>query len=611
VTSASLGLPKTTFRGTAFEDVAVPLPKLSIGEHAITIAASSGAGAAAVSDRLTRRFKVIESRLVETRTTYEVLTAGSRPEGGPGFTTYVFSDAGRGRYLSVLQTLAWSGGPRVDQAVAAAMARDLLVDEFDVDPDTLPSATFDPGTFQSSGIALLPYSSTDLGLSARVALLAGDRFNRGELAGFLYSSALYDIASTREQRVLDYSGLAGLGEPVLNELQSFAADPALTIRERLYVGLGLAALGDGATARAIERDLLSTLGERRGPWIRLRVGESLDDTVEATSLLALLAAELGDPFANDAEGYVDANPAVDELHSLQQVAFIARMLERTPSAAGRFAYTIAGERTVIDLDPGESFPLRLVESQRRTLSLEPLVGRVGLATSWQVPLRRESVARDANLELVRTYTPSPTIPGDAMVEVRLTATFGPQVVAGCDRVPDGQHALLRPDRDRRHVHVGASRHPVGQGGREHQPDHLSRADDPLTAKERAEEVRRGPREIRLERATVGSPARTPRPPTVHALRGARTNRDLRLRGGLPVGASIEAREVRDGNRPAAVRVPDEDVAEVVSVAREYDSGPVRGPRRLRVVARRRRKSDLVASIGVHQPDRDLSSSRGE
>jgi hypothetical protein len=436
VTSASLGLLKTTFRGTAFEDVAVPLPKLSIGEHAVTIAASSGSGATALSDRLTRRFKVIESRLVETRTTYEVLTAGSRPEGGPGFTTYVFSDAGRGRYLSVLQTLAWSGGPRVDQAVAAAMARDLLVDEFDVDPDTLPSATFDPGTFQSSGIALLPYSSTDLGLSARVALLAGDRFNRGELAGFLYSSALYDIASTREQRVLDYSGLAGLGEPVLNELQSFAADPALTIRERLYVGLGLAALGDGATARAIERDLLSTLGERRGPWIRLRVGESLDDTVEATSLLALLAAELGDPFANDAEGYVDANPAVDELHSLQQVAFIARMLERTPSAAGRFAYTIAGERTVIDLDPGESFSLRLVESQRRTLSLEPLVGQVGLATSWQVPLRRESVARDANLELVRTYTPSPTIPGDAMVEVRLTATFGPQVVAGCYEVSD-------------------------------------------------------------------------------------------------------------------------------------------------------------------------------
>ena len=443
VTSTSLGLASMTIRGTAFEDVAVPLPRLSVGEHAITIAASSGTGTAALSDRLTRRFTVVESRLVETRTAYSLVTAGGVPEGGPGFTTYVFSDAGRGRYLSILQALAGSSGPRVDQALAAAMARTLLIDQFAVDPDTLPPATFDPSRYQSSGIALLPYSSTDLGLTVRVALLAGDRFDRGELAGALYT-VIDETTSTREQRVLAYAGLAGLGEPVLTELQTFAADPALTIRERLYVGLGLAVLGDGATALAIERDLLSTYGERRGPWIRLRVGESLDDAVEATSLLALLSAQLGDPLANDAEGYVDANPAVDELHSLQQAAFIARMLGRTRSAPGRFAYTIDGNRTVVDLDPGETFVLRLVESQRRALSLEPLVGRVGLATSWQVPLRRESVARDASLDLVRTYTPSPTIPDDAMVEVRLTATFGPQVVAGCYEVSDLAPSGLAP-----------------------------------------------------------------------------------------------------------------------------------------------------------------------
>ena len=435
VTSASLGLQRTTFRGRAFEDLAVPLPKLSIGEHAVTIAASSGSGAAALSDRLTRRFTVVESRLAETRATYTALTAGAVPEGGPGFTTYVFSDAGRGRYLPVLQTLVGSGGPRVDQALAAAIARDLLIEAFAVDPGTLPPATFDPGTYQSSGIALLPYSSTDLGLSVRVALLASDRFNRDDLASALYAT-INDTASTREQRVLAHAGLAGLGEPVLTELQAFAADPGLTIRERLYAALGLAALGDGATALAIEHDLLSAHGERRGPWVRLRVGESLDDTVEATSLLALLAADLGDPLANDAQGYVVANPAVDDLHSLQQVAFITRILEGTPAAAARFAYTIDGKRSVVDLAGGESFSLRLVESQRRTLSLEPLSGQVGMATSWQVAIRRDAVARDATLQLERTYTPFPTIPGDAMVEIRLTATFGPQVVAGCHEVSD-------------------------------------------------------------------------------------------------------------------------------------------------------------------------------
>jgi uncharacterized protein YfaS (alpha-2-macroglobulin family) len=260
----------------------------------------------------------------------------------------------------------------------------------------------------------------------------------------MFSNAISDPASTREQRTLAYAGLAGLGTPVLANLRELAADPALTIRERLYLALGFGALGDDTSARAIERDLLVADGERRGPWIRLRVGGALDDTIEATSLLALLAAGLGDPLADDAEAYVDANPAVDELYSLQRVAFAGRMLERTPSTEARFAWTVDGKRTIVDLEPGESLSLRLVEAQRRTLSLEALSGQVGLATSWQEPIDREAVTRDADLELARTYTPNPTIPADAMVEVRLTATFGPQVVGGCHEVKDLVPSGLAP-----------------------------------------------------------------------------------------------------------------------------------------------------------------------
>jgi hypothetical protein len=443
VTSTSLGLPKTTVRGAAFADVTVALPTLTIGDHAITISGSSGAGAAPVTDTLTRRFRVIRSRLLGTSTAYTVVSAGARPEGGTGFTDYLFTDAGRGPYLPVLQSLAWSGGPRVDQGLAAAMARDLLVGEFDVDPKTLPSATFDPGAYQHGGVALLPYSSPDLALSARIALLAGDRFDRGGLEG-AFTNAIYEGASTREQRTLAYAGLAGLGMPVLASLRELAADPALTIRERLYLALGYAALGDEASARAIERDLLAAYGERRGSWIRLRVGGTLDDTIEATSLLALLSAQLGDPLADDAEAYVDANPAVNELYNLQRVAFVSRMLEWTPAAAARFAYTVDGRRTVVDLDPGESLALRLLEAQRRTLSLESLSGQVGLATSWKDPIDREGVTRDADLELARTYTPYPSIPDDAMVEVRLTATFGPQVAGGCHEVSDLVPSGLAP-----------------------------------------------------------------------------------------------------------------------------------------------------------------------
>lgn len=448
VSSKSLAMSETTIRGPAFGGVDVPLPALSVGEHAVTISGSVRRGSATLSDRLTRRFDVIGSRFTGTRTTYAALTPGLRPEGGAGWTTYVFSDAGRGRYLPLLQSLGWSGGARVDQALAAALARDLLVDEFGVDRDSLPAGTFEPGRYQleSNGVALLPYSSPDLALTARIALLAGDRFDRGALASAL-RQVVDDPASTRERRIVGLAGLAGLGEPVLSELRLAGADPSLTIRERLHLALGLAGLGNDAAAVSIERDLLERYGERRGPSIRLRVGASLDDTIEATSLTALLAAQLGEPFAPELQAYVDANRAVDDLFNLQQVSFVTRFLARTPSAATRFAYTLNGERSVVELGPGESFALRLTEAQRGTLTLEPLNGSVGLATSWQEPQEPGMIAPDPDLTLTRTVLPAGDIPSTALVEVRLTATFGPQAVSGCyavtDLVPSGMAPIAR------------------------------------------------------------------------------------------------------------------------------------------------------------------------
>ncbi len=447
VTSTSLGLPATTVTGSAFGDVDVALPALSIGEHAVTISGSVHVGGKVLSDRLTRRFEVVASRFTNTRTTYAPLTSGLRPEGGAGWTTYVFSDAGRGRYLPLLESLSWSSGARVDQAVAATIARRMLVDEFGVDPQSLPDWTFDPGRYQGGdGVSLLPYSSSDLALTTRIALLAGDYFDQSYLVDAL--QRIRDaVASTRERRMLALAGLAGLRQPVLGDLRLATADPSLTIRERLYLALGAAALGDETTARSVERDLLGTDGERRGAWIRLRVGQSLDDTIEATSLMALLAAQLGEPFAPEVEAYVDANPAVDELFSLQQVAFATRMLDRTPSTAARFAYALNDKRRVVDLGPGESFSLVLTEQQRKALTFEPLTGGVTVATTWQGPLDPAAVRPDPELTLTRTVLPAGDIPSTGIVEVRLTATFGPQVVSGCylvtDLVPSGMAPVAR------------------------------------------------------------------------------------------------------------------------------------------------------------------------
>ena len=461
VSSPSLGLAATQVRGTAFKDVSLPLPALTVGQQTITIAgqATSQSGPA-LSDELVRTFGVVRSRQTATAVASMTLTADLRPPGGPDVTTYTFSDAGRGRFIALLEGLAAGDGARVDQALARAIARDLLVAEFGSDPASLPPGTFDRATYPvgqqesddgdliAAGIPLVPYGGPDAALAAKIALIAPDRFDPSALRDSLVT--VRDLpTTTRELRLAILAGLAGLGEPVLADLRSASAITDLTIRERIDLALGLQAAGDDAAALTIERDLLTTYGQQLGPWTRLRVGTRLDDTVEATADLALVAAGVGDPVAASLAAYVDANPARDALHVLDQVGYVERALARTPAAAASFAYTVDGRRSVIDLRPGQTFTMALTPSQREALRLEPLSGMVTLAASWTSPTDIGSFEVDPALKLTRTIEPAGSISSARLVVVDLTPTFGSLAVHGCyqvvDLVPSGLAPVARTD----------------------------------------------------------------------------------------------------------------------------------------------------------------------
>jgi hypothetical protein len=457
VSAPSLGMAETRVVGAAFTAVEVPLPALVAGDHQVLVSASAGSGAAVASDRLVRTIHVIDTRFTQRRTVYADLADGLPQAGGTGFVTVVFADAGRARFVAPLESLAAAYGERVDQGLAATIARDLLVSRFGADPPRFTSPSFDPGRYQvkaagangeqALGIALLPYASADLMLSARVALIAGDRFDVDQLRAFFTSQRSAEDAEgmprtvPRESRNIALAGLAGLGDPVLTEIRTALADPALTTRERLYLALGAATLGDHATALAVERDLLGRYGERLGPWLRLRVGSSLDDTIEATALVALIGAAVGDPVAGWAEAYVEENRAADDLFNLQQVGYIARVLERTPAEAARVTYSTGGADRTVDIAAGGALSLTLTPAQAATLSARPAAGRVGVAVSWDAPVDPASLKQDPSLTLVRTVTPAGTVRSDQLVEVTLRATFGPQAVDGCysavDVLPSG------------------------------------------------------------------------------------------------------------------------------------------------------------------------------
>jgi alpha-2-macroglobulin len=445
VSAPSLGLAPTVVEGEAFKALGVALPAMTPGDHAVRIEAEGRHGDKRFRDVLVRNVHVVSRRLSTISTSYDLLGPDFTPRGADGLTTFTVTDAGRGRLLQLLNDLAGARSARLDRTVAAELARATLIEEYGVPGTALPATGLDVTRYQQQGGAsLLPYSTSDLFLSALVALVAPDQVDAPALDSALRDwaeeSRNPDLGINRERWIVALAGRAGLGSDVLAELRS--VDRAgLTVDEQLWLALGFAAAGDESTARTIEREVLEASGQRLGPWVRL-VGPSEAKTLDASGLLLLLAGRLGDPLAHDVARYLGDNPAKDRIFPLEQIGYIGAFLERLPRQAARFAWTVAGARHDATLEPGGAFTLVLTADQRSGLRLEPLEGELGVVTSWldvDAPL-----PSNASIAVAREVTPDASAPSDRLVRVSITVRFPEQAPKGCYRLTDLLPSGLAP-----------------------------------------------------------------------------------------------------------------------------------------------------------------------
>ena len=442
VSSRSLGLEPTTVQAAAFQAARIPLPTMTAGDHRIRIEAEVGIGGEVRRDVLIRTIHVVGSRLAGSSSTFVALGPGWSPTGGDGLTRFVITDVGRGRLLELLDRLTWAQSSRFDRTLAAELARTILVQDYRVPESWMSSTGFDAGRFQSGGgISLLPYSSGDLELSAMTALVAPQMVDVGELRQALTEwESIEGTPLTRERTIVALAGRAALGDDVSEALLGYDEAP-LTVSERLWVALGIAATGDETAARAIERDLLSDFGQRLGPWVRLLAPDAV--TSESTSaLLLLLSARLGDPIAPDIARYLLDNPSRERVFPLEELGYVQAVLERLPRDPARLAWTVDGERHEQRLPRGGSFTLLLTRSQWTGLKLEPLTGELGVATSFDSP--DVDLPASEGLSIVRTVTPGNSASADQLVRVQIHVTFSGQLPKSCYRLTDLAPSGLTP-----------------------------------------------------------------------------------------------------------------------------------------------------------------------
>ena len=440
VSSRSLGIEGTTVVGRAFETVPFELPALPLGEHRLKIIGTSD-GATRMRDEVVRTLRVMPTRMRTLMSSFDPLTEGTVLSGGDGLTTYVVTDAGRGGLVEALQSLAANSSARLDAALAAEQARAMLVEEFGMDAAALPPSEFNADRLNGEGIALFPYASSDLFLTARVALAAPDEVPTGTIEYALREWA-NEPNATRERRIVALAGLAGIGHDVLEELRAVDAE-GLTVIERLWLGLGFAAAGDAVTARSIERAILTEHGQRLGDWVRLRGGTGAESH-EATALVLKLAAELRDPIALELSRYLLDNPSREHIAALEMIGFARAALRWLPREPGLFAWTIDGVRHEERLRGTEAFQLVVTAAQRESLRIELLEGAMMVATSWEGNADYDALPRHPLVQIQRAVTPAGSAAAGQLVQVRISVTIDGDAPRGCYQVTDTLPSGLAP-----------------------------------------------------------------------------------------------------------------------------------------------------------------------
>jgi len=443
VSAPTLGMAPTRADAAAFATAELPLPTLTAGDHQVRIVATTGTGAAARQDVLVRTIHVIDSRATQARTVSAPLDASFVLQGGStGLTTVVLSDAGRGRVLPVLLSISDGQVVRADEAVAAALARRVLRTSFGADAPATTDADLTSFQSPSGGIALLPYASEDLDLSALAALARDDRLDPNALQG-AFQAVLDDPGSSRDRRIVAMAGLAALGEPVVDLVRTAAAEPTLEPTERAWLAVAALAGGDEALAGSLERALLAGSGQRLGPWVRLSLADR-ETSVTTTALIAIVASGIGDPLAPDLDAYLAANPPVDTLILLQQALAASFWAERTPGDRAAFAVTENGSVHEVSIEPGAPLWLTFTPAQLSAVHLATVRGQVLVTTTWDGSLDPASLHAASGMAFTRTVTPTGSVASDQLVTVEFAVDLGDDPDPGCWRVTDLVPSGLAP-----------------------------------------------------------------------------------------------------------------------------------------------------------------------
>ena len=392
--------------GVSFERVNIPLWEMTeegFGSIIIRATADNGCG-----DAVKHSYQVVNShRLVDTAKFYEVTPNTTFDVNSGGLTNITFTDKGRGQFLSELFGLRniWRSGARIEGFIARREATKLIQTHF---PDVQlfgEASNFNAAEYQteSGGIAILPYSDADLQTTVTLLPFISDEVNLVSLKNYLWNIC---GNSSTDNKMLALYGLAMLKEPVLLELENYAKLTDLSVRNIAYVGLGLAAAGEKFAARVLYDSRIRPHIRQIEPYYRIDAGTDRAEILDAASVAALLAAQLGMAESLGLHNYAaerrfDAPGRFNDdalLLNIERLAFISYEIDNYTDTAASITYALFGETATRELERGGQFTLRVPAQNMGEFNLISTTGEVGAVSIVRTPLENlEAVGNDISI----------------------------------------------------------------------------------------------------------------------------------------------------------------------------------------------------------------------
>lgn len=459
------GTTNTTGKGLTRVDI--PLPVLKIGTYKMTISgAIKNKDGTVMKDAIVRDFSVIESRLSTMKISKvnladakaiptEVLASSSQ-------VTMKVQDTEKARAYETLWKMINMSGARLDQQAAEAKSIHMLKNFFKEEVPELNTEVSLGDIYQShnGGIKLLPYSSEDLELSTKAAILGITDTESGiskENLRIYFMKIISEEGgkkfpiATRERFVMAVSGLAALQEPVLLTLQNLAKETNLTPMEKLYIAAGSMAIGDQQTAETLTKDLLTNNLEKINDYRRLNVGKDNDDILAHTALMSVIAADMNLPEYQGLADYITEQPGRDILTGLEQVAAIEKRLPFIHQEEASFDYIINGKTEHVTLENDDSFSTVLSSDMLAALSFHNQKGPLTATFSYSSKTNKSQLKTDpnkSNVKIARTYQlhgkPTTTWSTGDIVFVDIRPSLSQNALDGCYTLTEQLPSNLKP-----------------------------------------------------------------------------------------------------------------------------------------------------------------------